>query len=1570
MEVDQDYRASLPAFDIRDDIKHAYSSSKNYKVHLFSNHRQLLVSKREVILIQGNSLRKKLLFNEDIVCATYTTFGIEPTESEGRHNDALVVCLKKTAYISYFDGRSYTVSIPFPLKSAMPFEYGLILEKDQNEVSMSLIGTSKPLQLNSAKFLIMVDPIEEFRAVTSSSTTTISLYERLMSFPSSSLSKASLCTTFNPYDRLVSIYHIRSSSRGSRKPIMNPPSQLKKKVATLSTPNPSRLYEDDVMYVDNPNGNINTGNSISGSYQSLSINMEKKRTSTLLSDISSMARMGSESSFSDNANNNKINGFDFGAYKKDMILSKIETVQLSERFSRIDIKNLWYEDQEAIAIINLNEPITQIYVFKHMPSLVPRLQSKLRITCLHCIPFMSSTNEGYLILLKDSHTISIFNPFLDIESFEVDLAKTYPPIRRLLSSCENSVVLLAHSGESYILNLVLQPSCEMTRTCLKFVKYLAGSKVSETFNLLWCSALLLDEEKDDWKAFVLVLLSTIYPFGEFDSKISNSITDLLPKAKMLKELSKFNYSFSDLIPYITLSLHLFREELKLNILSQEKVELLGSLLAQLTTWMGWPDQWTKYYMIESETLDRKVKFLLVCILDSPPNIYRSLISVLNLNLDSFLRFSELVEEDETADRIVTPRIHSILKLYELMVSHHYAPQKLVQLMTELNVTLEELETYPIGAALPLKEALLECQENPNFRWNDESLRLIGRRDLSLFLDADISKLSRLIHKSGTLNTHGLPKDIGHILTSVSDENDSLAAWDDQSEADRISITKLIFDFDRRYYEITTLLHQTKVQSATLTTEENVSEYDLFLIQRELAALVALRTLTIPLGRAALFYGGRMPLLTEKFPIPKFNFSTLISPMKTNIILSKGSVKQSFLEWGYFHNGVSSGLSISPDSKGISGSWIIFNKPPELNPQHAGFLLGLGLNGHLKRLEEWHIYNYLGPKHPLTSVGLLIGMAASMRGLMDNKLTKVLSVHAVALLPQGANDLNVPTVVQTSGLIGIGLLYLETQHRRMSEILLSQMTSSVFQNDIEIIDEGYRLAAGIALGFVNLGKGEDLRGLHDTHVVDKLMTLAVSMRDLQPVQEFDKSEAGAILALCFIYLKTEDSAIASKLRIPDTMQLLDYIRPDLLFLRCLASNLIMWNSIGNSTEWVESQIPKTLSSNFSLSSIDFLDSDQASYFNVLGGLCMSIAIKYASTQDIKSRNTVLNFMDQVMNITRISAVNFDQKLAYESALNLLCLLGLCSSVIMSASGDLETFRRLRILQASTTKFMDYGKYMAINTALGFLFMGGGQFAFSSSNFSVACLLVSLYPVFPKENTENEVHLQALRHLWALSIEPRCLVIRDVNTLEPCKVPVAIGLKNGMVKEVYSPYLLPPLNEISVISTDSSDHFNVKIDFSLNSSNLETFKKTHTIYVYKRKNYELFKCTVSNLLKNENRKLQADNGEIELNEDLGKVFGLLFMKNISKFEKQTLLFLSSHLAYSEKIIAENNALSIFDIIDSMIELEQITASPMTIDNLWNLKLVFTYADNILNDDHHFISLSFIEMLKQKLWNIASS
>jgi anaphase-promoting complex subunit 1 len=48
-------------------------------------------------------------------------------------------------------------------------------------------------------------------------------------------------------------------------------------------------------------------------------------------------------------------------------------------------------------------------------------------------------------------------------------------------------------------------------------------------------------------------------------------------------------------------------------------------------------------------------------------------------------------------------------------------------------------------------------------------------------------------------------------------------------------------------------------------------------------------------------------------------------------------------------------------------------------EHAGFLMALGLNGHLSNLAELNTYDYLIKCHEMTSVGLLLGVAATKRG---------------------------------------------------------------------------------------------------------------------------------------------------------------------------------------------------------------------------------------------------------------------------------------------------------------------------------------------------------------------------------------------------------------------------------------------------------------------------------------------------------------------------------------------------------------------------------------------------------------
>lgn len=1509
---------TLPAFDLRTEI--GIPTSIGYDAKLFSSNRLLLISSNEVIIVKGSAITQKLCYEEDIITAMYTTFnnGKSNTESAG---DALVICMRKSAYIYYTDGRSYVISFPFKLRNAHAFEFGLILERDQDQ-NISLEGLH-PLQFNTAKFLTLVDPIGDFRVVTTSSTSVISTNEILVAFPDNGFKKAaSLCTTYNTQDGTINLYHIKSSIRNANKNLNSISGSMKKrKQSLLSTPNPSRILEDDL--------DLN---------QNLSTNMEKKRTSTLLSDVSSITRMGADIGYSDPSKHKY-------ELKKDMILTRIEILGKNSNHHVLKFHLLIYQDQEAVVISNRTTSDSRVFLF-HLYS--TKHYSVYNLKCMECLPLKHSTYDGYLVVLIDPYTIQLVHPFLEVVSPVIDLSGSYSKVQNLISTSEENLVILTESGKNYIIKLVLEPKNQFILNCLKCFKYLAGAKTSETIWMLWRAALMLEDVNDEWNALVITILSLTYPFADGMNCQENEITRLLKNANYLHIASNNPYALHDMIPYMIVALHLLREETRLDVLASNIRQKLGFLLAQLTTWMGWSDSWMNYYIDDSTSIDLEVRFLLTLIVESPPNLLQSLASLFEDKIIGYMTFSQLTEESNAVNALITPRTHYVLKLFEVLVSPKYGPNTIIEMMCEYGMTQGDLETYPPGVSIPLKEAILICQENPAFEWINPALLLIGRKDVSVGLNYQ-SFNSKSVYENAQ------PKDVNSIVSSVLEENYSISPWDDQAAADRIAITKLIFDYDRRYYEITTLLHQTKTQSATLNVAEGLNEYDVVVLQRELAALVALRTLTIPLGRALLFYSSRKPLLTEKFPIPKFNLNALVYPMMANIILSDGTLPNNTLEWGNFHNGVSSGLSISRESKGISGSWIVFNKPPELNSQHAGFLLGLGLNGHLKKLEEWHIYNYLGPKHPLTSVGLLIGMAASIKGSMDNKLTKVLSVHAIALLPQGANDLNVPIQVQTAGLIGIGLLYYGTQHRRMSEILLNQITSSVFQNEVEKIHEGYRLAAGISLGYINLGRGNDLGGINDTHIEDRLMSIAISMKDYQSVEEINKSCCGAIIALGFIYMKTENSIIANKLKVPSTEQMLDYIRPDLLLLRCISKNLILWESIGKTTSWVNSEIPESILNKFLTKG---LDSDQLPYFNILGGTGLSIAIKYASSHDLVARNTIMFFLDYMMKITSILPQTYDERIAYYSAKNIQNLLGISLSVIMAGSGDLETFRRLRILYNDTKEDMGYGDYMGINTALGFLFLGGGQYAISKDKFAVASLVVALYPIFPNTDNEYEVHLQALRHFWALSIEPRCLVIRDVDSQKPCKTPVEIHMKNGEVRTMLSPCIIPDLEKIKHIKTNTSEYFDVEVNFEVDSKFLENFKKTLTICVYKRKNYKLLKSSIGSMLSNANKSLQIQNGEIMVNKDTLKMFKLKIFEVLDGFEKEVMLY--------EKQENEINILSIFNILDDKIDLFSKAVNVKSKEDLWNMKLLFAFTDKLLNNDLRYVSTEFIENLKHQLWS----
>lgn len=55
-------------------------------------------------------------------------------------------------------------------------------------------------------------------------------------------------------------------------------------------------------------------------------------------------------------------------------------------------------------------------------------------------------------------------------------------------------------------------------------------------------------------------------------------------------------------------------------------------------------------------------------------------------------------------------------------------------------------------------------------------------------------------------------------------------------------------------------------------------------------------------------------------------------------------------------------------------------------------------------------------------------------------------------------------------------------------------------------------------------------------------------------------------------------------------------------------------------------------------------------------------------------------------------------------------------------------------------LNYGNHLAVSLAAGLLFLSAGRSSISTSNESIAALLIALYPVWPSSPTDHRCHLQ--------------------------------------------------------------------------------------------------------------------------------------------------------------------------------------------------------------------------------------
>lgn len=77
---------------------------------------------------------------------------------------------------------------------------------------------------------------------------------------------------------------------------------------------------------------------------------------------------------------------------------------------------------------------------------------------------------------------------------------------------------------------------------------------------------------------------------------------------------------------------------------------------------------------------------------------------------------------------------------------------------------------------------------------------------------------------------------------------------------------------------------------------------------------------------------------------------------------------------------------------------MYHKPQEPKNEHGGFLLGIGLLGQLDSLQAPDLYQHLKSAHDSTTIGILLGRAASQMGKKDDSDTRMMCLHIPALLP--------------------------------------------------------------------------------------------------------------------------------------------------------------------------------------------------------------------------------------------------------------------------------------------------------------------------------------------------------------------------------------------------------------------------------------------------------------------------------------------------------------------------------------------------------------------------------------------
>ena len=726
------------------------------------------------------------------------------------------------------------------------------------------------------------------------------------------------------------------------------------------------------------------------------------------------------------------------------------------------------------------------------------------------------------------------------------------------------------------------------------------------------------------------------------------------------------------------------------------------------------------------------------------------------------------------------------------------------------------------------------------------------------------------------------------------------------------LTKIKFNQDNRIEEVNRLLSPTRILKIESSILKNVEDFNQ--LEQDKFILVyknLIKQYTSCIGNGALNLNTIKTFPKETLIITPLNTQCLLTSEETTYKFNKNSDflgDKDFSDWPQFHNGVAQSLKLSTENfnnKSYIRNWILFNKPDKANFEHGGFLLGMGLLKQLDSLYATDVYQYMKTAHEGVTIGILLGKSASKLGSMEETLSRTLCLHISFLIPTSL-EISIPMNIQCSAVIGIGLLYLKSDNRLMTEMLINQI-GKISNNNDKGFDlkhlKSYNLSLGFAIGLINLGHGKlnskqainyeekifsmiylnnkthygnDNKNILDINGNNIMNQIGNNNNQNNKMININQTTPAGFACLTLFYLQTKNSNILSKIRTPENLYQLDSFKPFHLYLAILCKNLISWDNITSSISWVKENIPKfiqflhessladicdDINYNSKINLIDFSQISTCYFFSLSAGL-MSLGFKYCGTNNKDVCKIIIYYIKNILlKATVVNDIIIRENVKFEESNKraiskkkldeCLCIASYALSLVMSGSGNLDCLKILKIIRKKVSgsgsgegDFKNFyaGFVTAINHAIGMLFLGNGGLIFNRNINSLAFLYISTFPVFNKTLNDNDRYLQPLRHLYVLACENKLFETRDVDTNNIIQTKINVEYLNGSVIELMTPINLENFDFVKRIYMKNNENY---LDMEINREDIDFKYWNNKINLMKTKIGYIKKKEISNL-----------------------------------------------------------------------------------------------------------------------------